>query len=237
MKKINVVAIITARGGSKRVLHKNIRKLAGKPLIAYTIEEAKKSKTLDRVIVSTDDKKIAKISRACGAEVPFRRPSRLARDTSHSPAIIKHAVRYLESKENYRPDIIVVLQPTSPFRRAQHIDEAVRKMIETGADSVVSVCEVAEPPYWMKRLVKDKVIPFVKSKIDYHILERQQLPKVYRLNGAVYVVRRDFLMKENKIIGGDIRAIIMNQMHSLDMDTLLDFFLAEIVIKEGLFKP
>jgi N-acylneuraminate cytidylyltransferase/CMP-N,N'-diacetyllegionaminic acid synthase len=233
---MNIVAIIPARGSSKRIPYKNIKKLAGKPLIAYTIREALRSKTLDRIIVSTENDKIAKISKKYGAEVPFKRPAYLARDTTHSPPIIKHAIEYLEKKEKYNVDIVVILQPTSPFRKAEHIDLAVKKMIETNADSVASICEASYPPYWMKKLKKDKISPFVKSKIDYHLLEGQQLPKVYQLNGAIYVVKRDFLMKKNKIIDGDARAIIMDSIHSLDVDTLLDFLLAEVVIKNGLFK-
>lgn len=234
MKKLKIVAIIPARGGSKSIPYKNIKKLAGKPLIAYTIEEAIKSKTLDRVIVSTDDDRIAKVSRKYGAEVPFKRPAKLAKDTSHTPPVIKHAIKYLENKEKYKVDLVVTLQPTSPFRKAKDIDDAIEKIIKTNADSVVSICEADYPPYWMKKIKGDKVYSFVKSKIDYHLLERQQLPKTYKLNGAVYVTKRDLIMKKNKIIDGDVRAIIMDPIRSIDVDSITDFLLAEVIMKEGL---
>lgn len=225
-----VLGIIPARGGSKVVPNKNIRILAGKPLIAWTIEAGLKAKTLDRIIVSTDDKKIAKISREYGAEVPFIRPKILASDSTPTLLALQHAVRYLEKKEDYSPDIIVTLQPTSPLRDETDIDKAVRRLMETGADSVVSLCETEYSPYWMKKLKKDKVYPFVKTKKEYN--RRQDLPKVYRVNGAVYVTRRDVLMKDGKVLGKDARALIMPKEKSVDIDTMLDFKLAELLIKE-----
>jgi len=232
---LNVVAVIPARGGSKGVPHKNIKKLGGKPLIAYTIEEAKKAKTLDRIIVSTDDDKIAVIAKKYGAEVPFKRPHHLSTDAAHTPPVIMHAVDYLE-KKGCKVDVVVTLQPTSPFRKACHIDEAVRKLIKTGADAVMSVREAEFPPFWLRKIKKGKVFFFVKSKIDFSLLERQQLQKVYQPNGAVYATRRDFLMKRGKIVGvdgDDTRAIIMDSMHSFDTDTPMDFDVGEIMIKRG----
>lgn len=233
-KRLNVVAIIPARGGSKSIPGKNIKKLAGKPLIAYTIGEALKAKTLSRVIVSTDDEKIAKIAKKYGAEVPFKRPAYLATDTAHTPPVIKHAVKYLEKKEDYKVDIIVTLEPTSPFRKAEDIDTAVNKLVRTNADSVVTICEVEYPPFWMQKLKGDKLLPFVKSKFDYNLFERQELPKVYKPNGVVYVTRRDLLMKKNKLTGGDVRGVKMGVKRSLDINSLTDFMLAEILIKKNL---
>jgi N-acylneuraminate cytidylyltransferase/CMP-N,N'-diacetyllegionaminic acid synthase len=232
-ERLNIVAVIPARGGSKSVPGKNIKKLAGKPLIAHTIEDALKAKTLNRVIVSTNDEKIAKISKQYGAEVPFKRPAYLATDTAHTPPVIKHAVKYLEEKEGSKVDVVVTLQPTSPLRKPEDIDAAVNKLIRTNADCVVTICEVEYPPFWMKILQGDKIIPFVKTKIDYHLLERQQLPKVYKLNGAVFVTKRDILMKKNKLIGGDVRAIKMDTKRSLDINSLMDFMLAENLMKKN----
>lgn len=226
-----VLGIVPARKGSKGIPNKNIRILADKPLIVWTIDAALKAKTLDKTIVSTDDKKIAEISRKYGAEVPFIRPKVLARDSTPTLLALQHAVRYLEKKEDYSPDIIVTLQPTSPLRDETDIDKAVHRLMDTGADSVVSVCEVEYSPYWMKKLKKDKVYPFVKTKKEYE--RRQDLPKVYRVNGAVYVTRRNVLMKDGKVLGKDTRALIMPLEKSIDIDTMLDFKLAELLIKEG----
>lgn len=224
------LGIIPARGGSKGVLNKNIRILAGKPLIAWTIGAALRAKTLHKTIVSTDDMKIADIARKYGAEVPFMRPKELATDSTPTLPVLQHAVKYLEEKEGYRPKIIVILQPTSPLRDESDIDNAVSKLIETNADSVVSVCEAEHSPYWMKKLKKDKVYPFIKTKKEYG--KRQNLPKVYRLNGAVYVTRRNVLMNEGRVLGKDTRALVMPLEKSVDIDTVLDFKLAELLIKE-----
>lgn len=232
-EKKNIVAIIPARGGSKRLPLKNIKVLAGKPLIAYTLEEALKSKMLDRIIVSTDHDEIARISRECGAEVPFKRPAHLAHDTTHAPPIIQHAVKYLEETEDYIVDIIVILPPTSPLRKSEHIEEAIKKILETDVDSVMSVCEAVFPPWWMVKLNESGLLePFLKSGIDYFCLESQELPKVYQPNGAIYVTRRDVLFEQGVIIGKYNAPIFMDDESSLDIDTLTDFKLAELIMKE-----
>jgi len=225
-KKYNSVGIILARGGSKAVPKKNIKKLAGKPLIAYTIEAALKSK-LDRVIVSTDCKEIAEVSRRYGAEVPFMRPAKLATDTAHSRPVLVHAINYLEKTEKYPVDIVVMLQPTSPLREACDIDAGLEKLVKTRADSVTSICETEYPPYWVKTLKGDKLDRFVKSKIDYDQLERQQLPKTYQLNGAIFVTWKHIIMKQKQILGKDTRAIFMESERSMDIDTELDFGIIE----------
>jgi N-acylneuraminate cytidylyltransferase/CMP-N,N'-diacetyllegionaminic acid synthase len=224
-----IIGIIPARGGSKGVYKKNIKLLAGKPLIAYTIEAGLRSKYVDRIVVSTENIEIAEISKKYGAEV-IKRPKRLAMDDTPTLLVLQHVVQYLEEKENYHPDIIITLQPTSPLRNEKDIDSAVSKFIRNGADSVVSLCVVEHHPYWMKILKGNKVYPSIKMKKEF--TKRQDLPKIYRLNGAVYVTKRDVLMKENTILGKDTRAIIMPQNKSVDVDTNLDFKLAEILIEE-----
>ena len=227
---MNIIGIIPARGDSKGILHKNIKLLAGKPLIAYTIEAALKSKFLDRVIVSTDSKKIAKIAKEYGTEVPFLRPERLAKDATPIISVLKHAVRWLEKKENYSTDIVVTLQPTSPLRQTTDINRAVKKIIETGADSVVSVCQAKDNPYWMMMVRKDRIFPFMDS--NKHYSRRQALPRLYMLNGAVYVTRIETLTKESKILSNNSRAIIMEQKNSLDIDDEMDFKLAELILNK-----
>jgi CMP-N-acetylneuraminic acid synthetase len=229
MKNKKIVAIIPARGASKGVPRKNIKELAGKPLIAYTIEAALKSVTIDRVIVSTDDHEIAEISRSYGAEVPFIRPARLATDDAPALPVLQHALKYLEDSEVYSPDIIVTLQPTSPLRDAEDIDKAVNKLLDTDADSVVSVCLAKHHPFWMKRLEIDRVYPFVETDREY--TRRQDLPPVYCLNGAIFVTKRKILMEKNSDMGEDTRAIIMDEEKSIDVDTPLDFMVAGMLIK------
>lgn len=225
-----VVGIITARGGSKGLPRKNVKLLNGKPLIAWTIETALRSRSLNRVIVSTEDEEIAEISRRSGAEVPFLRPTQLAEDDTPTLPVLQHAVSWLESEEGYVPEVLVTLQPTSPLRRAEHIDQALSLLQQTGADSVVSVCLAEHNPYWMKRLEGDRVYPFLNDVSND--LRRQDLPPVYRVNGAIYVTRSPVLMKENRILGENTRAIVMDAESSIDIDTLLDFKIAEVLLKE-----
>jgi len=226
--KSNILAIIPARGGSKGIPRKNVRLLCGKPLIAYTIEAALSSKLIDRVVVSTEDKEIAKVSKKYGAEV-IRRPPELAQDDTPSLPVYQHAIRHLEKMEDYRPEIIVILQPTSPLRIAEDIDRAIEKFLETGYDSIVSVCEAEHLPHWMYTLAGNKLKPIIKDREN--VTRRQDAPKVYRLNGAVYITSRDIIMKENRVLGRDTRAHIMPLERSIDIDTALDLKLAELLIR------
>lgn len=230
--KLGVVGIIPARGGSKGVPRKNIRLLAGKPLIAYTIEAALAAKSLDRVIVSTDDEEIDRIAKEYGAEVPFPRPKQLAEGTTPDLPVFQHALKYLEENENYKPDIIVHLRPTTPFKTGKLIDEAVDKLISTGADGIRTVCLVDYHPYWMKRLEDDRILPFMELDREYP--RRQDLPPVYKANGVVDVTRRKFIMDEGRMLGDNVRAIFMELIPSLDIDTELDFLVAEKILEEGL---
>lgn len=216
------LGLIPARGGSKSIPLKNIKPLLGKPLIAYTIEEALKSKYLERIVVSTDDVQIAEVSKEYGADVPFIRPAELATDTSPTLPVIQHALKYLES-EGYRPNFVVLLQPTSPLREVKHIDEAIEKILNTNADSVTTLTEAEIHPYWMCKLDGDRVYPFIET--GEQSLRRQDLPSVYRLNGAVIVVKREAIDK--KWQEQDIRAILMEPIYSIDIDTPLDFYIAE----------
>jgi len=228
-KRLNIVAIIPARGGSKGVPGKNIRLLAGKPLIAYTIEEAKKSKYIDRIIVSTDDKKIAYIANKYGAEVPFMRSVKFSGDNvSVIPDTVRYIVKELE-KMKYEIDMIVVLQPTSPLRKAKHIDEAVQKLIMTKADWIVSISEVDQHPFRMRTLANDKLLPFIKDKRMF--MQRQDLPKVYIMNGAIYVTTPSVLVQKNCLFEKDFRGIVMDREAALDIDTEKDFFTAEAMMK------
>jgi CMP-N,N'-diacetyllegionaminic acid synthase len=226
---LNILAIIAARGGSKGIPRKNVRLLCGKPLIAYTIEAALGSKGINRVVVSTEDEEIAKVSKEYGAEV-VTRPPELARDDTPSLPVFQHAIGHLQETDDYRPQVIVILQPTSPLRTIEDIDRAIEQFLEARCDSVVSVCEVEHPPYWMYTLEGDRLKPVIKG--GEKVTRRQDAAKVYRLNGAVYVTGNDIIMGGSRVLGRDTRAYVMPLERSIDIDTELDFKLAELLIKE-----
>lgn len=226
---LRTVVVIPARGGSKGIPHKNIVDLAGKPLIAYTIQAALKSKNSQRVIVSTDDVKIAEVAKSYGAEVPFLRPAELAKDDTPSLLVIQHAVKYVEENEGHKVDVIVILQPTSPLRSEKYIDEAIEILLRTGADSVVTVCEVKHHPFWSFTAKGDRLYPFSKKGIT--ISKRQDLPEIYAVNGAVYAVRRNVLFEQNSLRGKDSRKVVMSYEESLDIDNYFDLFIAEMMLK------
>ena len=229
-KEPKIVAVIPARGGSKGIPLKNIQDLGGKPLISYTIEAALRSKTLNRVIVSTDDVRIAEISRFYGAEVPFLRPVELASDDTPGLLVIQHAIKHVEEVGGNTVSVVVVLQPTSPLRNEGHIDDAVEKLLKTGADSVVTVCKMKHHPFWCWSAMEgDRIIPFSDKGIN--IGRRQDLRETYALNGAVYAIRRDVLFKQNSIFGKDTRALFMSNEESADIDDYFDLFNAEMVLK------
>ena len=186
------MAIIPARGGSKGIKRKNIRILNGKPLISYTIEQALKSKYIDRVIVSTEDLEIAEISKSFGAEVPFLRPQELAQDDTPGLEPIIHAVNYLNGEEKYFFEYVMCLQCTCPLRKAKDIDNSIEEINKKNADALVSVCESEVNPYWMKTIQDGKLVDFIKTNVDY--IRRQDLPKVYRLNGAMYLAKTKVIL-------------------------------------------
>jgi len=227
-KNLKVLGIIPARGGSKGIPHKNIKKLHGKPLIFYTINEAKKSKFLDFIVVSTEDKKIAKIAERYGVEV-IKRPKKLSTDRSSSISVLKHTITYLKKSKNFLPDVIVILQPTSPLRRVIDIDNAIKKFLRLDCDSVISMTQVDSLPYWMFKLTGDIAKPIIKNPKKVH--RRQVDQNFYHVNGAVYVTNTNMIMKYNTVFGKKIKAYIMPKERSVDLDTMVDFKLAEILIK------
>ncbi len=230
--KPRVLGLITARGGSKGIPHKNIVLLAGKPLIAWTIEAACASKVIDRIVVSTDDPEIAEVSRNWGAEVPFLRPDELARDDSPHVDVVIHAVKWLEEHQSYLPDYVLLLQPTSPLRIPEDIDAAVALAIEKDADAVVSVCLSPAHPYLMRRIEGDgRLTEFMPRPSGY--IRRQTLPPVYVENGAIYLVRRDVLLRDRSWYSEHTYAHVMPQERSVDVDTLWDLKLAALMLAEG----
>jgi len=226
-----VLGIVPARGGSKRIPRKNLVELAGKPLIAYTIEAGLRSRFIDTVVVSTDDREIADVSRSLGAQVPFLRPAELALDESSTFDAVQHAVDYYKQigKEF---GYIVLLQATSPLRDSGDIDNAVELLLHKQADAVISVCEVEHNPLWANKLPEDLsmngfLTEAVKNK------RSQDLAKYYRLNGAIYICAIERLLQEKSFsIKENIFAYIMPLEKSVDIDTMLDLKLCEILLKE-----
>lgn len=224
MKKPNVLAIIPARGGSKGIPRKNIKLLAGKPLIAYTIEAALKAKALSRVVVSTEDNEIAGISARYGAEV-IKRPGVLAVDTAPTEPVLMHVVKYLKKKEGYFPDFVVLLQLTSPLRNTAIIDDCMRKILNEKLDSVLTVCE---DKHFIWALKGEKLTANYNYKKRPR---RQDYKNNYRENGAVYVTKTGLLMKVKNRLAGKIGIVVMEPEDSIEIDSEFDFWLTEQLLR------
>lgn len=225
-----ILAIIPARGGSKGIVGKNIKELNGKPLIAYTIEEAKKSEYINRIVVSTDNEEIANISKKYGAEVPFLRPLELAQDDTPTIECVIHMLNVLKENEDYIPDYVCLLQCTSPLRTFNDIDGTIEKLLSTGLDSAASVCEAEVNPYWTNIFNGERLEYFLKDGKE--ITRRQDLPNVYRLNGAVYVAKCDVLKNEMTFETEYTTGYVMDKNSSIDIDDIIDFKFAELLMKE-----
>lgn len=232
---MNVIAFIPARAGSKRVSSKNILPLGDKPLIAYTIEAAQKSRLVTRVLVSTDSEEIASVSRSFGADVPFLRPAEIAQSDSTEMQFFIHALDWLSEHEGYVPDLIVLLYPTSPFRKAESIDKAIESILaHPEADSLRSVRLCNEHPYKMWVTEGEFLQPFVKTADqNSHTLSYQLLPTVYIQNASIYITKPSTIREKKSPTGDVIIPFIMDEVESVDINTPLDFKLAELLIHEG----
>lgn len=226
-----VLGLITARGGSKGLPRKNIRPLAGKPLVAWTIEAALNCPALSRVVVSTDDAEIAEVCRKWGADIPFIRPGELAQDDSPHMDVIIHAIKWLKDNENWCSDYVMLLQPTSPFCNAQDIDMAVALAKKRKADSVVSVTEAPSHPYFIRRITEEgTLVDFAKKPEGY--LPRQLLPPAFFENGAIYLARREVLIEKRTFYTDRTYAYVMPPERSLNIDTPWDLYLADLILKD-----
>jgi len=230
-----IPAIIPARGGSKGIPHKNIKMLAGKPLIAWTIEAALKSEYISDVIVTTDNEEIADISKKYGAWVPFLRPMELATDDSLAIDTYLFVVHKLNSEYDKKINEIVVLQPTSPLRKTEHIDGAIELFYSQHADSVLSLVEANHPPYWYKTVDENKKIKNFFDDSSYS-LNRQQFPKTYLPNGAILVLKYDLLESSRSYYSSNSLAYLMHHEESIDIDNILDFIICETILKNNLDK-
>lgn len=225
---MNPLVIIPARGGSKGIIGKNIKSLGGKPLIQYTIEAARDVFTDDYICVSTDDYEIKKVTEACGLTVPFLRPPELATDEAGSLDVLFHAIEYFE-RAGYTPDFVILLQPTSPFRTANHIREAL-SLVDSDTDAIVSVKKTKSNPYSV--LYEETADGWLKKSKVGNFTRRQDCPLVWELNGAIYIIKITSLRKYKTFEYMRIKKYPMESLASIDIDTLIDWKLSELVISE-----
>ncbi len=198
-------------------------------MIAHAILAAKGSKYVDRVIVSTDDTTVAKVAKKHGAEVPFIRPAELASDTAPTLPVLQHAVAHIESRDKFKPDLVVLIQPTNPLVKSRDIDGAIEKIILTKTNSCFTVSEISQRPEWMYSLEDKKPQLFLASASETK--QSQDLPKLAIINGTVYVMKYDTLMKNNLIRDANTSIYLMPKERSVDIDDRLDFRIAEALIK------
>jgi N-acylneuraminate cytidylyltransferase/CMP-N,N'-diacetyllegionaminic acid synthase len=226
-----VVCVIPARGGSKGLPGKNIKNFCGKPLIAYTIEHARQSKYVDRVIVSTEAEEISQISLEYGAEVPFMRPMELAGDSSNTVDVLLHAINWLENVDRYVFDILLLLHTTTPLRSVEDIDKSIAFLVEERADNVFSVTEAHRNPYFnMVELNKSGYADLVKQG---NFVTRQGAPLVYDMNSSIYVWWKESLKEKKRIFLDKTKIYIMPKGRSIDIDDAIDFKIAEFLRTKG----
>ena len=229
IKMSRFLGLIPARGGSKGIPRKNLVLLAGKPLIQYTIEVALNCLLLDRVILSTDDEEIAEFGRQAGVEVPFIRPAELASDEASTRAVQQHALRWCQADEGEMPEALVTLQPTSPLRTQQHIDQAVQRYQDNDADSVLGVTPVREHPYEVVGFSKGRMYRAVER--PEHVVRRQQYPPFFKINGAIYVTKSSVILNQDVGYGERVFDYQMGPEASVDIDSLYDLQMAEALLQ------
>ena len=225
---MNVLGVIPARGGSRGVVRKNLSTVAGRPLLAFTADAARASRRLTRVILSTDDPAIAETARSFGLEVPFMRPPELAADDTPMLPVLQHAAREM-ARSGFAADAVVLLQPTSPLRRAEHIDRSVELLESTGADSVVSVVEVPHQfsPVSVMRVDGERLRPYADAPT---VMRRQDKPRLYARNGPAVLAVRACVLERGSLYGEDCRPMVMSASESVDIDGPEDLALAEMLL-------
>ena len=220
---MTVLALVAARGGSKGIPRKNIRQIAGKPLIAWTIEAALAAGKVDRVVVSTDDAEIAAVAKSAGADVPFMRPEELAGDNASGIAPVLHAIEMLPEF-----NAVLLLQPTSPLRNSSDIDAMIGLAFQKNANSVVSMCEVEDHPYWTYAIGEGGLLHRPDGLPDAP--RRQDLPARYVLNGAMYYAKAEWLRQSHRLVSEETLGYVMPPERSIDIDGLFDWRVAEIML-------
>ncbi len=230
---MNILCTICARGGSKGVPRKNIKELNGKPLIYYSINQALKWGKANKVVVSTDDEEIADIARYYGAEVPFLRPKELATDNAGKLDVIKHVVNYYENKGE-RFDIVVDLDPTSPLRSLNDLENALNLFLKNKPNNLYSVCEARKNPYFNMVELDEYNKSHISKKLDNDVLSRQTAPKVYEMNASIYIYNKNFLINTNTIHSDNTIVYIMSKERSIDIDSEIDFYFVEFLLEKGI---
>lgn len=226
-----MIALIPARGGSKGLPRKNVRLLKNKPLIAYTIEAARKAKGIDDVVVTTDDEEIANIAKQYGARVPFLRPKELSTDTALAVDVYLHAIDFLQTEKNSKIDKFMVLLPTAPLRTEKHIDEALELFNKNKPDTLVSMKEAEVPVSWYFEKKADSTICNAGFG-NQNVIANRQVNKVYYVpNGAIYILDTSLLRKKRTYYSNNTIPYIMLSEDSIDIDTLIDFKLAELLLQ------
>lgn len=229
----STIGVITARGGSKGIPRKNIKDLCGKPLIAWTIDAARASRYLTRCVVSTDDAEIANVARAHDGDVPFLRPAELAQDHSGSIEVVQHALTWLEQHDGQMFDYAMILQSTSPLRTAADIDACIEQIVDTSADSVMSVLELSDFALKKLKVITDGTLqPFAEAE-GKTSASRQDLARVYKRNCAIYLTRTDLLMASD-LFGEVSRPYVMPRERSVDINEPVDFELAEFWMQRAM---
>jgi CMP-N-acetylneuraminic acid synthetase len=228
---MTALGIIPARGGSKGIPRKNLLPLNGRPLLAYTAEAARGSRHLTRTILSSDSQEIVAEGRRFGLDAPFIRPAALAGDEVGSAAVVAHALQEMERAERTAYDAVVLLEPTAPLRTAEDIDAAIELLDRSGADSVVGVCRVDAPhPMKMQVIEGQRLRPFM-PQFWREGMRRQDLPAVFYLNGAVYAVRAAMVRERGSLWGAHTAPLIMPPERSVNIDSLIDLALAEVLLR------
>jgi N-acylneuraminate cytidylyltransferase len=229
---MDIAAFIFARGGSKGLPGKNIMPLGSKPLIAWAIEQAKAVKRIERVIVSTDCPQIADVAKAFGAEVPFLRPTNLAQDSSPEWFAWQHALTFLMENEGKIPDVMVSVPTTAPLRKPVDIENCLDEFLKGAADAVITVSEAHRSPYFnMVKFNEDGTVNLVISNHE-KIARRQDSPKVYDISTVAYILNSKFVLENNSIFDGRVRSVMVPVERAIDIDTLLDFQIAEFLLKK-----
>jgi CMP-N,N'-diacetyllegionaminic acid synthase len=226
----NILGVILARENSKGIKNKNLLKINNKTLIEIAINNALKSRTLSKVIFSSESNKLIKEANK-KIKVSFKRPKNLAKDNSSTYDVVKHAVNWLDKNENWKADIVVILPPTSPLRKAKHIDDVVDLLIKSNSQAAMTIVEPSYPPYWMFKKVKMKYQFILPEGIN--IQRRQDTPKVYQPSGMVWALKYDFLFKMKGILPqGKTAGLLVKRKESINIDNELDFDLAKILAKK-----
>lgn len=229
-----IISTILARGGSRGLPNKNIKPMLGKPLLGYTIEQAKASKFLDKIIISTDDRNIAKVANDFGLETPFLRPAELARDDSPSADAVIHALDWYKKEKGEEFDVLVLLEPTSPLRKKTDIDDAIKLFIDNyeKADSLLCLGEIhsdTEHPNGAKSVEDGYIKPFIKNGMSFY--QRQQLPKAYGIYGGIYIAKTNFYRNVKKFLNERTIPYFVERWQEFEIDDPIDWICIEAVMK------